>query len=264
MGQWGSREALLVAAAGGAALGVGAAMAARARQKKPRQAEEGLNIMSLLDFARGPRDAMVSHRSRCRRALAAAGHDVAYASQGSFNATRAIKRSSTAYSTIATRSLPAHQFEKKIRFQHYTGYAWHIGLFITVLFFAPHVLFFEDILGFGWPSLPNSFILVAGAITLAILIAVTIRRMTHPVLRLISNADDYISLAVTIAPIITGILATAHFGLRYETMLALHWLSVDALFLWFPFGKLMHTVLIFPSATGPVRTMVAGGCGHEC
>jgi nitrate reductase gamma subunit len=149
--------------------------------------------------------------------------------------------------TIATRSLPAHQFEKKIRFQHYTGYAWHIGFFITVLFFAPHVLFFEDILGFGWPSLPNSFILVAGAITLAILIAVTIRRMTDPILRLISNADDYISLAVTIAPIITGILATAHFGLRYETMLALHWLSVDALFLWFPFGKLMHAVLIFPT-----------------
>jgi hydrogenase small subunit len=34
VGQWGSREALLAAAAGGAALGVGAAMAARARQKK--------------------------------------------------------------------------------------------------------------------------------------------------------------------------------------------------------------------------------------
>ncbi len=39
-GLWGSREALLGAAAAGAALGVGAAMAARARKKKAQPAEE--------------------------------------------------------------------------------------------------------------------------------------------------------------------------------------------------------------------------------
>jgi len=149
--------------------------------------------------------------------------------------------------TIATRSLPAHQFEKRIRFQHYTGYAWHIGLFVTVLFSAPHILFFKDVIGFGWPHLPNSVILIGAAVTLAILIAVTIRRATHPVMRLISNSDDYISLLMTIAPLVTGILAAAHVGFRYETMLAIHWLSVDALFVWFPFGKLIHAALIFPA-----------------
>ena len=41
VGQWGSREALLVAAAGGAALGVGAAMVARSRQKKAHAKQEG-------------------------------------------------------------------------------------------------------------------------------------------------------------------------------------------------------------------------------
>ena len=39
-GLWGSRDALLGAAAAGAAIGVGAAMAARARKKKAREAEE--------------------------------------------------------------------------------------------------------------------------------------------------------------------------------------------------------------------------------
>lgn len=159
---------------------------------------------------------------------------------------------------IATRSLPAHPFEKRIRFQHYTGYAWHIGLFIVVLFFAPHILFFEDILGFGWPNLPNSVILIVSAITLAVLFALAIRRMTHPVMRLISNADDYISLLVTIAPFITGILAFAHIGFRYETMLAIHWLSVDALFVWFPFGKLIHAVLVFPT-----RFQAGADYGHR-
>lgn len=148
---------------------------------------------------------------------------------------------------IATRSLPEHQFEKRIRFQHYTGYAWHIALFISVLFFAPHILFFESVLGFGWPNLPNGFILVTAAIALAVLLALLIRRAVHPVMRLISNADDYISIAVVIVPIVTGILAFAHIGARYETLLAIHFLSVEALFVWFPFGKLIHTALTFPS-----------------
>lgn len=147
----------------------------------------------------------------------------------------------------ATRSLPAHPFEKRIRFQHYSGYAWHIGLFITVLLFGPHILFFESVLGFSWPNLPSGLILFAAAITLALLIALLIRRATNPVMRLISNADDYISIAVVILPLVTGIMAYAHIGLRYETMLALHILSVCALLVWFPFGKLMHTALVMPS-----------------
>ncbi len=147
----------------------------------------------------------------------------------------------------ATRSLPAHPFEKRIRFQHYSGYAWHIGLFISVLLFGPHILFFESVLGFSWPNLPSGLILFAAAITLALLIALLIRRATNPVMRLISNADDYISIAVVILPLVTGIMAYAHIGLRYETMLALHILSVCALLVWFPFGKLMHTALVMPS-----------------
>lgn len=159
---------------------------------------------------------------------------------------------------IATRSLPAESFEKKIRFQHLSGYAWHIALFISVLFFAPHILFFESILGFGWPHLPNSIILVTAAIATAILIALLIRRATHPVQRLISNADDYISVIVVLAPLVTGIMAFAHIGARYETLLAIHLLSVAALFTWFPFGKLMHTMLTFPS-----RFQAGSSFGHR-
>ncbi len=148
---------------------------------------------------------------------------------------------------IATRSLPAHQFEKRIRFQHFSGYAWHIALFISVLFFAPHIFFFESLLGFGWPGLPNGIILATAAIAVAILIALLIRRASHPVQRLISNADDYISILLVIAPLVTGILAFAHVGARYPTLLAVHLLSVEAMFVWFPFGKLMHAALTFPS-----------------
>jgi nitrate reductase gamma subunit len=146
-----------------------------------------------------------------------------------------------------TRSAPAHAFEEKIRFQHLTGYAWHIALFVSVLLFAPHILFFESILGFGWPHLPNTIILFSAAIAIGVLTALLIRRATHPVQRLISNVDDYVSILVVMLPLISGVLAFAHIGARYETLLALHLLSVELLMIWYPFGKLMHTIMTFPS-----------------
>jgi nitrate reductase gamma subunit len=148
---------------------------------------------------------------------------------------------------IISRSTPAHAFEKRIRFQHVTGYLWHFGLFVSVLFFAPHILFFESVLGFSWPHLPNTIILVTAAIALGVLIALLIRRATHPVQRFISNADDYISIFVVLIPLITGILAFAHFGARYETLLAIHLLSVEVMLIWFPFGKLMHAIMTMPA-----------------
>jgi nitrate reductase gamma subunit len=151
------------------------------------------------------------------------------------------------FGTIITRSLPAEPFEKRIRFQHLSGYLWHVALFVAVLFFAPHILFFKSVLGFGWPHLPNTIILATAAIATAVLVALVIRRATHPVQRLISNADDYISILLVLLPLVTGILAFAHVGARYETLLAVHLLSVEAMFVWFPFGKLMHTALTFPS-----------------
>lgn len=149
--------------------------------------------------------------------------------------------------TILTRSVPPETFEKRIRFTHITGYIWHLGYFVVVLFFIPHILFFKSFLGFGWPGLPNPMILVVGAITLATLVALLVRRITHPVLKMISTADDYISWVVATLPLITGYLAVARVGLHYETLLALHVLSFDLLLIWFPFGKLMHVFFVFPS-----------------
>ena len=141
---------------------------------------------------------------------------------------------------IITRSAPAHELEKNIRFQHFTGYIWHIGFFITVLFYEPHIFFFESILGFGWPGIPSNLVVIPASIALAILVMLTIRRVIHPVMRTITRPDDYLSLIIIISALITGLMAYAHLGLRYETMLALHILSVELLFVWIPFSKLAH------------------------
>ena len=148
---------------------------------------------------------------------------------------------------IVTRSWPRRSFRAGTGFAHTIGYAFHVGLAIVVFAFVPHILFIRSLTGLSWPGLPNGLVYLAGAITLAALLAALVRRLTHPVLRLLSNFDDYFSWLVTVAPVVTGLMAAAHLGARYETLLAAHVLSVCVLLVWLPFGKLMHVALVFIS-----------------
>ncbi|AOV16562.1 nitrate reductase [Acidihalobacter aeolianus] len=148
---------------------------------------------------------------------------------------------------IVTRSWPKREFWATTAFGQTIGYVFHVGLVVVIFGFAPHILFIKSLVGVSWPNLPNSLIYATGGITIAALVAALIRRVSNPVLRLLSNFDDYFSWLVTVAPVVTGLLAAAHLGARYETLLAIHILSVCLLLVWLPFGKLMHSVMIFVS-----------------
>jgi len=202
--------------------------------------------MTLLDFARGP---------ALRWALIIFAIGVVWRLVGMFLLYRDRQLSKArsdatvkgGVRAIVMRSVPPHELEKNIVFQHVSGYAWHLGFFATILLFGPHIPFFKSILGFGWPTLPNNVITITGALTIALLITLLVRRMMHPVLRVISTADDYISVVVTILPLLTGLISYANIGFAKETNLALHLFSMELVLLWFPFGKLMHLFLAFPT-----------------
>lgn len=148
---------------------------------------------------------------------------------------------------IGSRSWPHRAFIARTGAGEALGYSYHIGLFAVVLLFTPHILLIGSLSGVTWPGLPSGAISVVSVLTVTLLLAVVFRRITHPVLRLLSNADDYFSCFITLLVLVTGIAATAHIGGPYQTLLAIHILSFDVLLLWFPFGKLMHAFYIFPS-----------------
>jgi nitrate reductase gamma subunit len=205
--------------------------------------------MSILEFARGP---------AFQVAVVVFAFGVCWRLAGIFLMYRRFDRSQPrqraliagGVRAIVMRSIPPHELEKKIVFQHVSGYAWHLAYFASLLLFAPHIPFFKQFLGFGWPTLPNTVALLSGAIALAILVALLWRRATRPVLRRLSTLDDYLSILLTLLPLVTGFMTYARIlplGLRYESMLGLHVLSICALLVWFPFGKLMHLFLAFPA-----------------
>jgi nitrate reductase gamma subunit len=158
---------------------------------------------------------------------------------------------------IGLRSWPRKEFLGGTAFGEIMGYTFHIGFFVALFFFLPHILYFEDIakgllgvnfqrvFGVAWPYLPGGIVYFFSAVSAAALLAVLVHRIADPVKRLISNFDDYFSWFVTIAPIVTGMLAYSHVGAPYPTLLAVHLLSVELLLIWFPFGKLMHAFTIF-------------------
>jgi len=138
-------------------------------------------------------------------------------------------------------------FRERTRNGTIIAYTVHIGLALVVLGGAPHILFINSFSGLDWAPLPTIFVHIAAALTLAALLTSMGRRLRHPVLKMISNFDDYFSWLVTTLPVITGLLAVAHVGARYETLLALHILSFEVFLVWFPFGKLMHSIIVFGS-----------------
>jgi nitrate reductase gamma subunit len=147
--------------------------------------------------------------------------------------------------TIITRTIPRKTFWPRVASGVSLGWVMHLGLLVIILAGAPHILVLHQITGLSWPNLPKGLVVIASALTFAALLALLARRLTHPVLRLLSTADDYISWLLVFLPVTTGILLSGETIAGYGTLLSLHFLSVEALMIWLPFGKLMHIGLVF-------------------
>lgn len=137
----------------------------------------------------------------------------------------------------------------------FNPYVFHIGLALVFFGYAPHIAFIRRLTGLGWPALPDAVMYLAAAATLISLLMALMFRLTDPVLRKISRADDVLTWFVAILPLITGMAVVgepssailAQHRVLYRGPLAIHLMSLELLLVWFPFGKLMHAFLFLPA-----------------
>jgi nitrate reductase gamma subunit len=127
------------------------------------------------------------------------------------------------------------------------GYTFHIGFLVTLFFLSQHIVMFRSILGFGWPALPPAIIDIFTLLGVAALVAILIHRFVDPVVRQLSDYQDYLVWLLTILPLITGFLMMHPIGMVYKTAFTLHLLSVQLLLVAIPFTKLSHMLSIFVS-----------------
>jgi nitrate reductase gamma subunit len=154
-----------------------------------------------------------------------------------------------------TRMLPRGGFHPSATLVTVNPYVFHIGLALVFFGYAPHIAFIRRLTGLSWPAFPDAVMYAAAAATIVSLLMALMFRLTDPVLRRISTADDGITWVLTFLPFVTGmavigdpsstILARDH--VIYRDPLAVHLLSLELLLIWFPFGKLMHAFLFLPA-----------------
>lgn len=147
--------------------------------------------------------------------------------------------------TMISRSIPDSSTFKRSSFTVVSGYIFHIGLFVTIFLFAPHILLIRDIIGFGWPALPTAVVDAVAVVSIITLLAVLAHRMTDKVQRYLTHSEDRLVWFVTIAPLITGYMTFHGMGISTATLLGIHILSVELLMVVFPFTKLMHAFTTF-------------------
>jgi nitrate reductase gamma subunit len=147
--------------------------------------------------------------------------------------------------TIVTRSVPQADSFKRSTFTIVAGYIFHIGLFVTIFLYAPHILLIKDIVGISWPALPTPIVDAFAVISIISLLAILIHRFSNKVLHYLTNFEDLLVWFVTIAPLVTGYIAFHRIGFTAPTLLGIHILSVELLMIVFPFTKLMHAFTLF-------------------
>jgi nitrate reductase gamma subunit len=147
--------------------------------------------------------------------------------------------------TVLMRMFPDRGTLQRSTFNVVAGYIFHIGIFIVLFFFAPHILVFQETLGLSWPSLPTQIIDATTVVTIIALLAVLVHRIGHRVMRYLSRFQDYLVWLVTLLPMVTGYLAFHRIGLPPQQLMILHIASVELLMIVFPFTKLMHAFTFF-------------------
>jgi nitrate reductase gamma subunit len=210
--------------------------------------------MDLLDWARGP----LLYTALTVFVVGVAWRLVALARlPASATVAPARKRftASNALEAALLRTWPRQGLPDSATLATFNPSVFHIGLAIVFFGYAPHIAFVHRLTGLAWPALPDSVIYLSAAATIVSLLLALMFRLTDPVLKKISRADDMVTWVVTMLPLMTGMaiievpsaLVHTYTHTIYRGPVALHLLSLEVLLVWFPFGKLMHAFLVWPT-----------------
>ena len=123
-------------------------------------------------------------------------------------------------------------------------FVFHITLLAVPLLLYAHNILWDEAFGISLWSLPDQWADVMSLIFLVAVIFLIIRRIVRSEVRILSDAWDYILLALTALPFLTGFLAYHQFG-PYEPMMIAHIISAETLLILIPFTKLGHMILFF-------------------
>jgi nitrate reductase gamma subunit len=100
-------------------------------------------------------------------------------------------------------------------------FAFHIGLVIVPLFLEGHAVMIRNGLGIDWPAMPQILSDVLAIAALLGGIGIALRRFLLPEVRILTDFKDVALLALTLALLLSGIMASYHTA-SYSFWINLH------------------------------------------
>jgi len=125
-------------------------------------------------------------------------------------------------------------------------FVFHIGLFVTPLFLQAHNLILKERWGITFLTIPDFLADILTIVVIVSAVFLVLRRIALTEVRILTTAYDYLLLAITVAPFITGFMAY-HQVYNYNYWLIAHIISGEIMLIAIPFTKLSHIVLFFLS-----------------
>lgn len=123
-------------------------------------------------------------------------------------------------------------------------FALHIGILFTPVFLSAHNIILQEKLNFSFFTIPDGLADVLTIIVLISAVGLLIRRLALPEVRQITDAKDYVMIAITIAPFLTGFLAFHQVYDPHFWTIA-HIISGEIMLVAIPFTKLSHFIMFF-------------------
>ena len=120
-------------------------------------------------------------------------------------------------------------------------FVFHLGLLIVPIFLLSHVVLWDEAWNLSWGTLPDSLADVLTLVIIACCIFFLVRRLVRPEVQFVTDASDYLLLAIVAAPFVTGFLAY-HQWLGSDWMTIVHMLSGEIMLAAIPFTRLSHMI----------------------
>ncbi len=161
----------------------------------------------------------------------------AYPALGAKGAWRSIYKWLIPFGTYGWRTQP---------FVAIAFFGFHIGAVLVPLCLLGHNLFLSEKIGISFFTISNG---LADALTWTAIVSalfLILRRLVLPEVRIMTTMYDYLILLISLAPLVTGLMARYQVG-DYSFWLNMHIFCGEILLVAIPFTKLSHVVLFFAS-----------------
>ncbi len=124
-------------------------------------------------------------------------------------------------------------------------FLFHISLVAIPIFLLSHNTLWYESWGISWWTLSEGLADFMTIIVILSCVFFLLRRIIAPEVKFVTFTSDYVLLAITALPFITGFLAYHELLLPYKIMLIIHMLAGETMLIAIPFTRLGHMFYFF-------------------